>query len=433
MSGALARWPAFRGRKADRGADRDPARVLADDVVAVDHVYRKDLIGPVADAGLKPRPRHAWTIGRSGLPERFDGELQHVGELPVPANAVKQIMPIDGAVPQPAGVEVDPHHLRQPIGRRHHRESGEVVAGQGIERPARIERQAEFSDPGRDQVGFGLGLKRRAPFAVAAEGVGEHAEFHRPPDIHHAGWVGDQREIRVGGRRYPAFQLAGARLGDVGGIYRIGAVGGARMVGHRHRRRGCDRRNCHAPCPAPHASKLADSAARHSSNFAYPEPMTDHDHHHHDHDHSELSDTELRVRALETILTEKGYVDPAALDLLIETYETKIGPRNGARVVAKAWSDPAYRARLLADATPAIAELGYAGRQGEHIVALENTRSLHNMVVCTLCSCYPWPVLGLPPVWYKSAPYRSKAVKDPRGVLKDFGFELPQGTEIQLG
>ena len=154
--------------------------------------------------------------------------------------------------------------------------------------------------------------------------------------------------------------------------------------------------------------------------------------HHHDHDHSDLSDTELRVRALETILTEKGYVDPSALDLLIETYETKVGPRNGARVVARAWTDPAYRARLLEDATPAIAELGYAGRQGEHIVALENTPELHNMVVCTLCSCYPWPVLGLPPVWYKSAPYRSKAVKDPRGVLSDFGFELAATTRIRV-
>ena len=151
--------------------------------------------------------------------------------------------------------------------------------------------------------------------------------------------------------------------------------------------------------------------------------------HHHDHDHSELSETELRVRALETVLTEKGYVDPAALDLLIETYEKKVGPRNGARVVAKAWADPAYRARLLKDATPAIAELGFAGRQGEHIVALENTPKLHNMVVCTLCSCYPWPVLGLPPVWYKSAPYRSRAVADPRGVLADFGVTLPKDTE----
>src|SRR5450432_4220006 len=158
----------------------------------------------------------------------------------------------------------------------------------------------------------------------------------------------------------------------------------------------------------------------------------DHHYHHHDHDHSELSETELRVRALETILTEKGYVDPAALDLLIETYETKVGPRNGARVVAKAWADPAYRARLLKDATPAIAELGFAGRQGEHIVALENTSTLHNMVVCTLCSCYPWPVLGLPPVWYKSAPYRSRAVIDPRGVLAEFGTELSPDVAVRV-
>jgi nitrile hydratase len=154
--------------------------------------------------------------------------------------------------------------------------------------------------------------------------------------------------------------------------------------------------------------------------------------HDHAHDHSELSETELRVRALESILIEKGYVDPAALDLLIETYERKVGPRNGARVVARAWTDPAYRALLLEDATPAIGELGYAGRQGEHIVAVENTPAQHNMVVCTLCSCYPWPVLGLPPVWYKSAPYRSKAVQDPRGVLKDFGFELPPQTDIRV-
>src|ERR1043166_3437113 len=158
----------------------------------------------------------------------------------------------------------------------------------------------------------------------------------------------------------------------------------------------------------------------------------DHDDHHHDHDHSELSETQLRVRALESILTEKGYVDPAALDLLIETYEKKVGPHNGARVVAKAWSDPDFRRRLIDDSTPAIASVGYAGRQGEHIVALENTAAVHHMVVCTLCSCYPWPVLGLPPVWYKSAPYRSKAVMDPRGVLKDFGVELPAETEIRV-
>ena len=141
---------------------------------------------------------------------------------------------------------------------------------------------------------------------------------------------------------------------------------------------------------------------------------------------------QLRVRALESLLTEKGYVDPAALDVLIETYEKKIGPRNGARVVAKAWTDRDYRAWLLRDANPAIASLGYAGRQGEHLIVVENTRRRHNMVVCTLCSCYPWPVLGLPPVWYKSAPYRSRAVVDPRGVLREFDVELPADTEIRV-
>jgi nitrile hydratase len=152
-----------------------------------------------------------------------------------------------------------------------------------------------------------------------------------------------------------------------------------------------------------------------------------------EHDHgSHLSDTQRRVRALETILIEKGYVDPAALDVLIETYETKIGPRNGARVVAKAWTDREYHDWLLGDASAAIGSLGYTGRQGEHMVALENTPAVHNMVVCTLCSCYPWPVLGLPPVWYKSAPYRSRAVADPRGVLREFGVELPQETEVRV-
>jgi nitrile hydratase subunit alpha len=151
------------------------------------------------------------------------------------------------------------------------------------------------------------------------------------------------------------------------------------------------------------------------------------------HDHgSELSDTQRRVRALETILVDKGYVDPAALDALIETYETRVGPRNGARVVARAWTDPDYRAWLFEDGSAAIASLGYTGRQGEHIVALENTSDVHNMVVCTLCSCYPWPVLGLPPVWYKSAPYRSRAVADPRGVLRDFGLELPADRQIRV-
>src|SRR5215207_5964395 len=154
--------------------------------------------------------------------------------------------------------------------------------------------------------------------------------------------------------------------------------------------------------------------------------------HHHDHERSELSEVALRVRALESILTEKGYVDPAAIDALVETYETRIGPRNGAKVVAKAWADPAYRDRLLADATAAIASLGFTGRQGEHMVAVENTPEEHNMVVCTLCSCYPWPVLGLPPTWYKSPAYRSRAVIDPHGVLADFGVELDPGTRVRI-
>ena len=157
-----------------------------------------------------------------------------------------------------------------------------------------------------------------------------------------------------------------------------------------------------------------------------------HDHHHEHGDHSELSPMELRVRALETVLGEKGYVDPAALDALIDTYQTRVGPRNGARVVARAWADPAFKAWLLRDASAAIASLGYQGRQGEHMVALENTPQQHHMVVCTLCSCYPWPVLGLPPTWYKSAPYRSRAVRDPRGVLAEFGVALPEGTAIRV-
>ena len=147
---------------------------------------------------------------------------------------------------------------------------------------------------------------------------------------------------------------------------------------------------------------------------------------------SEVADMELRVRALRTVLEQKAYIDPQALDVLIDTYETKIGPRNGARVVARAWVDAGFRAWLLEDATAAIASLGFAGRQGEHMVALENTEVLHNMVVCTLCSCYPWPVLGLPPTWYKSAAYRSRAVRDPRGVLADFGVTLPDSMEIRI-
>ncbi|HRI18761.1 MAG TPA: nitrile hydratase subunit alpha [Burkholderiaceae bacterium] len=161
--------------------------------------------------------------------------------------------------------------------------------------------------------------------------------------------------------------------------------------------------------------------------------MGDHEHHHHhDHDHSELGEMDLRVRALETVLAAQGVIDPAALDALIDTYQTKIGPKNGARVVARAWTDPAFRDWLRRDATAAIASLGYTGRQGEHMVAVENTPEQHHMVVCTLCSCYPWPVLGLPPTWYKSAPYRSRAVKDPRGVLADFGVTLPETTAIRV-
>jgi len=161
-----------------------------------------------------------------------------------------------------------------------------------------------------------------------------------------------------------------------------------------------------------------------------------HDHHDHDHDHDHEqeppSDIALRVKALESLLVEKGLVDPAALDAIVDHYEHKVGPRNGARVVAKAWTDPAYRARLMADATAAIAELDFTGRQGEHMVAVENGPGVHNVVVCTLCSCYPWPVLGLPPVWYKSAPYRSRVVIDPRGVLAEFGTELPADTEVRV-
>lgn len=166
--------------------------------------------------------------------------------------------------------------------------------------------------------------------------------------------------------------------------------------------------------------------------MAHDHSHDDHDDHH-DHDHgSALDPMTLRVKALESLLVEKGYIDPAALDVLIDTYETKIGPRNGARVVARAWVDPAFRDWLRQDATAAIASLGYTGRQGEHMVAVENAPGRHNLVVCTLCSCYPWSVLGLPPVWYKSPPYRSRAVIDPRGVLAEFGVTLAADTEIRV-
>ena len=157
------------------------------------------------------------------------------------------------------------------------------------------------------------------------------------------------------------------------------------------------------------------------------------DGHNHDHDHQDVpSDLTLRTKALESLLVEKGLVDRAALDALIDTMEHKVGPRNGARVVARAWVDPDYRKRLLDNAPAAIAELGYSSGQGDHMIVVENGPKVHNLIVCTLCSCYPWPVLGLPPVWYKSAPYRSRAVSDPRGVLRDFGVELPKDTEIRI-
>jgi nitrile hydratase len=162
--------------------------------------------------------------------------------------------------------------------------------------------------------------------------------------------------------------------------------------------------------------------------------MPDHSLHDHSHDseHGEFSEMDLRVRALQSVLTQKGYIDPSALAVLVDTYQTQVGPRNGAQVVARSWVDAKFREWLRRDATQAIASLGYSGRQGEHMVAVENTSERHNLVVCTLCSCYPWPVLGLRPVWYKSAPYRSRAVKDPRGVLADFGVHLPESTEIRV-
>ena len=161
--------------------------------------------------------------------------------------------------------------------------------------------------------------------------------------------------------------------------------------------------------------------------------MAEHRHRHDVHDHTEPPpDVELRVKALESLLVEKGLVDPAAVDAIVDTYERRVGPQNGRRVVVRAWNDPAFRDWLLADPAAALGSMGFAGAQGEQLRVLENTEDVHNLVVCTLCSCYPWPVLGLPPVWYKSAPYRARAVADPRGVLKEFGTELPEGTEVRV-
>ena len=158
-----------------------------------------------------------------------------------------------------------------------------------------------------------------------------------------------------------------------------------------------------------------------------------HDHHDHDHPHALLPpEPALRVKALETLLTRKGLIDPAALDEIIDTYENRIGPRNGAQVVARAWSDPGFRTALLEDATAVVADMGFFGRQGEHMVAVENTDEVHNIVVCTLCSCYPWPLLGIPPGWYKSDAYRARVVREPRKVLAEFGVELPEQTAVRV-
>jgi nitrile hydratase len=162
-----------------------------------------------------------------------------------------------------------------------------------------------------------------------------------------------------------------------------------------------------------------------------------HDHHHHDHDHDHdhavlPPEPALRVKALETLLTEKGLIDPAALDAIIDIYQNQVGPQNGALVVAKAWADPAFKARLLADATEVVAELGFYGRQGEHITVVENTSERHNVIVCTLCSCYPWPLLGIPPGWYKSDAYRARVVREPRAVLAEFGLALPEGQAVRV-
>src|SRR5499425_2642282 len=204
----------------------------------------------------------------------------------------------------------------------------------------------------------------------------------------------------------------------------------------RRRRRSRKRMANDKKRPVGRRGFLKDAAATAAAAFV-AEPSATHAHAHHDHDHDHQhqavpSDVALRVKALESLLVEKGLVDRAALDAIVDAYETKIGPRNGARVVARAWVDPAYKKRLLVDATAAIAELGYDGGQGEHMVVVENTPKAHNLVVCTLCSCYPWPVLGLPPVWYKSAPYRSRAVIDPRGVLREFGTELAEDVETRV-
>ena len=273
---------------------------------------------------------------------------------------------------------------------------------------------ADLQRPGRrqqEQGGVGVDHRFGQPDRADAEDVAQqhHRELHQHDR---------EREPR-----------RGAADGRVQAVDPIGNAGGVRSsAGELLVRSPAGRILDHPLSRTVAQCTDVSTEGSHGRTRSRPRIITTHHDHDHDHEHgSELSETQLRVRALETILTEKGYVDPKALDAIIEAYETRIGPHNGARAVAKAWADPDYKQALLADATKAVGSLGFASRVGDHLVAVENTPKLHNMIVCTLCSCYPWEVLGLPPVWYKSAPYRSRTVIDPRGVLKDFGVTLPDG------
>src|SRR5262252_173484 len=265
-----------------------------------------------------------------------------------------------------------------------------------------------IEDVGPDRYGtparlFDARLHRREPI-----GATRHQHHRRTFARQHLGEAHAEPARRAGYERDPAFEIEELCRGH-SSLPRRDALRAQRRL--------------------PSTSLPARRILHHPPDGTMQVSMAQHDYHEHG---SELSETQLRVRALETVLTEKGYIDPAALDLIIEAYETKVGPHTGARIVAKAWRDPAFKRALLDDGSKAVSALGHESRVGDHLVAVENTPTLHNMIVCTLCSCYPWEVLGLPPVWYKSAPYRSRAVKDPRGVLADFGVELPANTEIRV-
>src|SRR5438552_13766357 len=268
MTGTLVLGLCALDRKTDRGADRDPVGVFASDVVAVDHVDRKLFARPPAYPGLKPRPHCARYIGRTGLAERFNRPLQGVGEFPVEADAIEQIVPVGAAVPQPAAVDVDPHGLGEPPGRRDPREHGQVLAGRGIERAAGGDGESELSDAGRHNVRLDLGRHRGAPLPVTLGAVGQQAQFDRLEGIDHAGRVGHHCEIGVGRRRHPALELAGTGFGNVGGLDRIAAVRRPRFAG------GKPWYNCHGRdepglfCPRPHGEMLAESLPRHSPDFA---------------------------------------------------------------------------------------------------------------------------------------------------------------------